>query len=215
MSKGLIDRINQLTQQIDRTKQIEERQKIVKLVKDVGNVGPDDSPAKLAQKAIAAIRCFPSDQPSVSVEDACEAVKRGDMSLAEELLTSQALILNALFVQSVQVASRVVHSSEADPTFTDRHMKLALKAQDQSRKTLQTLADLKHPKRQTVFIKNQQNLLHLQQQQQHALEASNDATVDIGGEGEATASDSTVATVEAIHRPQNSKRKGQKRKKQL
>ena len=214
MSKGLIDRINQLTQQIDRAQQIEEHQKLVKLVKDVGNVGPDDSPAKLAQKAIAAIRAFPADRPTVSVEDACEAVKRGDMSLAEELLTSQALILNALFVQSVQVASRVTHPSTTDPTFPDRCMKVALKAQEQSRKTLQTLADLKHPKRQTVFIKNQQNLLQLQQQQQNALEASDDAPLDIRSEGEATASHPEVATVEAVHRPKNPRRKGQKRAKQ-
>ena len=213
MERNLFGRINQLQ---DRLKRAEDRkawnEQQEDLLKRVGKVGPDDSPAALAKRSIAAIRAFPEEQPSCSVEDACEAIKQGDLSLAEELLTSQALVLNALFNQSVQVAARMIGPPSIDPTFSERHMKLALKAQEQSRKTLQTLAELKHPKRQTVFIKNQQNLLQLEQQQ-HSLKAGTHAPLDIGSTTEATASNPAVETVGAIARSQDRRRQKAKRAK--
>ena len=202
-------RLDELTKEIGRLNLSTE---IEDLAKKAGDVGSDDSPAALANKAIAAIRRS-AQQSSSSVEEACEAVKKGDLALAEELLTSQALVLNALFVQSVQVASGVVLPS-GDPTLPERYMKLALKAQEQSRKALQTLADLKHPKRQTVFIKNQQNLLQLEQQQQHALKEGTYAPLDIRSTTEATASNPTVEAVGAIERPQDPRGKSPKRSKQ-
>jgi len=214
MEKSLFDRVNQLK---DRLTEVEGRnrwkEQREKVFKKAGEVGPDDSPAALAKRSIAAIRAFPDQEPSCSVEAACEAIKGGDLTLAEELLTSQALVLNALFNQSVQVASMVIAPGGSDPTFPERYMKLALKAQEQSRKTLQTLADLKHPKRQTIFIKNQQNLLQLEQQQQHALKEGTYAPLDIGSTTEATASNPTVEAVGAIERPQDARRKSPKRSK--
>ena len=214
MERNIFGRISKLQDRLkaaeDRKAWSEQREKVFK---KAGEVGADDSPAALAKRSIAAIRAFPSEQPSCSVEDACEAIKKGDLTLAEELLTSQALVLNALFNQSVQVAARVVGSPSIDPTFSERHMKLALKAQEQSRKTLQTLADLKHPKRQTVFIKNQQNLLQLEQQQQHALKEGTYAPLDIRSTTEATASNPTVEAVDAIERPQDPRGKSPKRSK--
>ena len=203
-------RLDELTKEIGRLNLSTE---IEDLAKKAGEVGADDSPAALAKRSIAAIRAFPDQEPSCSVEAACEAIKGGDLTLAEELLTSQALVLNALFNQSVQVASMVIAPGGSDPTFPERYMKLALKAQEQSRKTLQTLADLKHPKRQTIFIKNQQNLLQLEQQQQHALKEGTYAPLDIGSTTEATPSNPTVEAVGAIERPQDPRRKSPKRSK--
>ena len=203
-------RLDELTKEIGRLNLSTE---IEDLAKKAGEVGADDSPAALAKRSIAAIRAFPDQEPSCSVEAACEAIKGGDLTLAEELLTSQALVLNALFNQSVQVASMVIAPGGSDPTFPERYMKLALKAQEQSRKTLQTLADLKHPKRQTIFIKNQQNLLQLEQQQQHALKEGTYAPLDIRSTTEATASNPTVEAVDAIERPQDPRGKSPKRSK--
>uniref|UniRef100_A0A6M3M1G6 Uncharacterized protein n=1 Tax=viral metagenome TaxID=1070528 RepID=A0A6M3M1G6_9ZZZZ len=75
------------------------------------------------------------------------ALKQGDMSRAEDMLLAQAHALNGLFSNMV---SRAMGANQLD-TF-DSHMRIALKAQNQCRATLQTLGELKSPK-QVAFVR--------------------------------------------------------------
>ncbi|WP_274886841.1 hypothetical protein [Pseudomonas sp. ITEM 17296] len=75
------------------------------------------------------------------------AINRGDMTRAEDMLVSQAHSLDALFVH---LASRALSSKNIGGL--ESYMRLALKAQNQARATLQTLGELKTPK-QVAFVK--------------------------------------------------------------
>jgi hypothetical protein len=77
-----------------------------------------------------------------------EALGGGDMRRVEAMLASQAHALQALFASC---ARRMATASYLNQFQT--YGLLALKAQNQCRATLATLAELKHPKRAT-FIKN-------------------------------------------------------------
>ena len=79
------------------------------------------------------------------------AVSAGDLSRIEEMLITQAHVLQALF-------SAYVGKSAAVSCFDHLqcYLGLALKAQNQCRQTLSTLGELKHPKRAT-FITQQNN----------------------------------------------------------
>lgn len=80
-----------------------------------------------------------------------KAIKAGDMSQAEGILAAQALTLDALFSDLTKRALR----SEYQEQFT-AYMKLALRAQAQSARTIETLGTLKSPK-QIAFV-NQANI---------------------------------------------------------
>lgn len=75
------------------------------------------------------------------------AVNSGDMTRAENMLMAQAHTLDGLFAN---LASRALTAKHLDTL--EVFMRLALKAQNQSRATLQTLAELKTPK-QIAFVK--------------------------------------------------------------
>lgn len=75
------------------------------------------------------------------------AIHDNDMSRAESMLVAQAHTLDGLFAH---LATRAMTSNELGKF--ERYMKLALKAQSQSRATLQTLGDIKAPK-QVAFVK--------------------------------------------------------------
>ena len=75
------------------------------------------------------------------------AINRGDMTRAENMLVAQAHTLDTLFAQ---LASRALAAKHMDGL--ESYMRLALKAQNQARATLQTLGELKTPK-QVAFVK--------------------------------------------------------------
>lgn len=75
------------------------------------------------------------------------AIHNNDMSRAESMLIAQAHTLDGLFAK---LASQALTSN--DLSKFERYMKLALKAQSQSRATLQTLGEIKAPK-QIAFVK--------------------------------------------------------------
>lgn len=79
--------------------------------------------------------------------DVMGAVASGDLSIASRTLTAQALTLDALFTQLTQRA--LVNMGEY-PEAMERYMRLALKAQGQSRTTLEALVKLHQPREQTV-----------------------------------------------------------------
>ncbi len=88
-----------------------------------------------------------------------KAVVRGDMRGAEEMLFAQAHTLQALFHE---LARRAGLNMGEYLDAADRYMRLALRAQNQCRSTLETLALLKNPPNPT-FIR-QANVAHGPQQ---------------------------------------------------
>jgi hypothetical protein len=79
------------------------------------------------------------------------AASAGDLSRSEAMLMSQATTLNALFHSLTGWALN--HLKEGgNAAYFEMHMRLAFKAQCQSRAAIETLAEIKNP-RQVAFIK--------------------------------------------------------------
>lgn len=79
------------------------------------------------------------------------SIKAGDLSLFDAMLTSQAVALQALFADFAEQAT----AGNKSPEHREACFKLAMRAQNQSRSTIQTLLDGRNP---AVFIKNQANV---------------------------------------------------------
>ena len=88
-----------------------------------------------------------------------EAVNGGDLSSLERTLTAQALSLDAIFGELARIAHCNLFKV---PDVAERYLRLALKAQGQSRATVETLAAIKNPP--VVFAK-QANINNGGQQQ--------------------------------------------------
>jgi hypothetical protein len=137
------------------------------------------------------------------MEEAFKKVKDGDLTIAEEILTSQAVALNVAFNSFSMRAGR-----QQDVTTIKMFLQLALKAQNQCRSTLDSLRELKQPSG-TQFIK-QANIAQNQQinhglvpaknlnTQNELLEGSNER-MDRGEETQAKRVNSTMEAVGAIN----------------
>ena len=100
------------------------------------------------------------------LERSFKKVSNGDLSEIEEMLYTQSYALNAIFASMVARSSRQEYRAN-----TQLFMNLALKAQNQSRATLQALIQLKQPN-QTAFIK-QTNIAHGHQQVNNGTQLEN------------------------------------------
>jgi hypothetical protein len=89
-----------------------------------------------------------------------EEVKAGDMSSVEAMLVGQSVALNGLFLE---MSRRVAMNLGGHLPATEAYMRLALKAQNNCRATLQTLGEIKNPRQPVVFAK-QANLANGPQQ---------------------------------------------------
>lgn len=87
-----------------------------------------------------------------------ERVKAGDLSELEATLTAQAMTLDRIFND---MAQRAALNLGTHLSATEAYLRLAFKAQAQSRATIETLAEVKYPKSAT-FI-NQANIAQQQQ----------------------------------------------------
>ena len=76
-----------------------------------------------------------------------EKASNGDMAMASQILASQAISLDAMFAE---LARRAGNCMGEYPDAMDRYMRLALKAQANSRATIEALAKLHQPREQTV-----------------------------------------------------------------
>lgn len=76
-----------------------------------------------------------------------ERVSHGDLRLASEMLTAQALSLDAIFTE---MARRSAMNMGDYLNASERYMRLALKAQAGSRATLEALVKIHQPREQTV-----------------------------------------------------------------
>jgi hypothetical protein len=142
-------------------------------------------------------------------------IKGGDLSHAEAMLCGQAAALNSIFAE---LARRAAVNIGEYVGAAEIYLKLALRAQNQCRATLETLAAIKNPP--VVFAK-QANIAHGHQQvingepdpSAHAeqienepnelLECEHGKRLDTRTAGTAGGSDPTVEAVEVIHRPAN------------
>ena len=104
-------------------------------------------------------------QPNLSITELVASVKAhgekvngNNMAAAEQILTAQAIALNAIFSE---MARRAALNLGEHLDATDRYMRLALKAQGQCRATLETLAAVKNP---PVVFARQANIAHGPQQ---------------------------------------------------
>ncbi|ENO87628.1 hypothetical protein [Thauera aminoaromatica] len=82
------------------------------------------------------------DTPSMIrlLKDQGEAINKGDMAHAEQMLAAQATALQTLFARLTERAMEQSHMPNVEA-----FMRLALRAQSQCRATLQALAEIKNP----------------------------------------------------------------------
>ncbi len=82
-------------------------------------------------------------------QHACEAAT-GDLSTLERMLAAQALTLNQMFCE---LARRAALNMGEHLDATEAYLRLALKAQHQSRATVETLAEIKNPRAAVAFVR--------------------------------------------------------------
>ena len=142
------------------------------------------------------------------------AVQSNDLSRAEGMLIAQAHTLDGLFAR---LTSNALTSTDMDKL--ERYMKLALKAQNQARATLQTLGELKAPK-QVAFVKqanigNQVQVNNAgspsrarknKKAPNELLEVEHGERLDARTAGAAGGADTPMATLETQHRAEKSGR---------
>lgn len=143
------------------------------------------------------------------LEDAFKSIRSGDLSIAEEMLVSQAFALNIAFNS---LAVRVAR--QQDVSTMQMLMNLCLKAQNQSRATLDSLIEFKRPN-QATFVK-QANIVNGQQQVNNLPEKSvfphNELLENLnerldGGKKAATkSSNSSLEALAEVHGRQDSRR---------
>lgn len=140
-------------------------------------------------------------------------VQRGGMKRPEAMLVAQAHTLDALF-SSLAIRSKA-NSQEGYLEAADRYMRLALKAQSQAVRTIETLAEIKNP-RPVAFVR-QANIAHTQQvnngipshagetinQSNELLGSGNELLPDARASQAASRVDTPLETVAKINRPTN------------
>jgi hypothetical protein len=143
------------------------------------------------------------------LEREIERLKNGDLAKVEQMLLSQAVALEMMFVSMARRA-KVQEQLRQYET----HMRFALKAQNQSRATLQALVQLKQPSN-TTFVK-QANIAQGHQQvnnlaeknitPQNELLKGNYAELDTGTTPTPTGTDTALETLGKINGGKNAPR---------
>lgn len=152
------------------------------------------------------------------LEKTIAQIQSGDLSKIEEMYISQAVALESMF------ASLARRAKAQDKLLQyETHMRLALKAQNQSRATLQALVQLKQPS-QTTFVK-QANIAQGHQQvnnlaeknitPQNELLKGSHAKLDTGTTPTPTGIDTALETVGKIHRRKDTGRQEKVRAERL
>jgi len=144
-----------------------------------------------------------------------KAVQSGDMSRVEAMLISQAIVLEDIFTNTARQAM-----TQTQLPAMEGLMRMALRAQNQCRATLETLATIKNPP--AVFVK-QANIAHGHQQinnaPTHAGKIENKpnellqgelehAHLDTRSQSQASGANSAMETVGAQHRGKNTRGQG-------
>jgi hypothetical protein len=137
------------------------------------------------------------------LENTVSRIKSGDLSNIEEMLFNQAMALESIFAKTVKRANDCQYMANYQV-----QMQIALKAQNQSRATLQALVQLKQPNN-TQFIK-QANIAQGHQQvnnfaeknitAQNELLRSEDAKLDSGGKAAPERVNTTLEALDEVDR---------------
>ena len=77
------------------------------------------------------------------LKETAREMNGGDLSAAVSMLAAQAVALNAIFGELARVGQANMFKA---PEYADRYLRLAFKAQGQSRASLETLAAIKNPR---------------------------------------------------------------------
>jgi hypothetical protein len=132
------------------------------------------------------------------------------MTYLEEMLLSQAIALNVFGADCLMKAGGFIQEGMIAkfPELTETLAQLGLKSQDQSRKAIMALHELRNPKKPSQFIKtyvNQQlNQLQVEQEQlKNQLESATNAQVDIGSQSEAGRAYQEVEALGEVHGTSN------------
>lgn len=151
------------------------------------------------------------DTPTMleTLREQASAVNQGDLKQAEAMLMNQATALQTLFARLTEKALGAEYMSNFEG-----YMRLALRAQSQSRTTLETLATIKNP---PIVYAKQANIAHGHQQvnnglrarefefeQNQLLEADNGKRMDTGAQATAVTSNPALEAVGKVNRTQNS-----------
>ena len=152
-------------------------------------------------------------QLNFELELRVEKLKSGNCEDIEELLLTQAYTLDCLFTQLTIKGVKALSIPEIVsnmPNLPKSLLNLALKAQNQSRSTLQTINEIKNPKRTTTFVKNyvdkqlnQLSINNKEPQQSVELGESSNAKMDFRSQAEAVRNTSKKEAVEIQHRTNN------------
>lgn len=110
-----------------------------------------------------------------ATQQAVERTKRGGTDQADSLLTSQAIALNAVFLE---MSRRAALNMGSHLRATETYMRLALKAQSQCRSTLESLAEIRNPR--TVAFVKQANIANGHQQINNGPESTGEASARSG-----------------------------------
>ena len=155
-------------------------------------------PEFLAANTIGMITYGISPDHSTSRGRAVAPVRENvaDLVLAPEVdgarvLASQVQVLNALFNRYTQISMALLESGKPG---WEPALHLALRAQNECRRSVATLNELKNPRR-TTFIKK--NIQH--QQNNLVVEGKGDATMDVGIQAAAVGANQDLATVGELH----------------
>ncbi len=140
-----------------------------------------------------------------------EIVNDGNLAQVETMLLNQATALQSLFARLLERGM----NSDLLPHY-EAHTRLALRAQAQCTRTLETLAAIKNP---PVVIARQANIANQQQvnngpavptralevspAHNELLEQGAHERLEFGTQGTASGADSQLATVGTLHRPQD------------
>ncbi|MDA8416581.1 MAG: hypothetical protein M0Z78_05875 [Betaproteobacteria bacterium] len=142
-----------------------------------------------------------------NLSSSMKELNNGDMSRCENMLFGQANALQSMFVSLSQRASKQEYLSQFET-----YLKLALKAQNQCRMTLETLATIKNP---PVVYAKQANIAHGPQQVNNGVpahagenqnqpnelsEENNELRQNTGTPALESQTNQTVEAVGAIHR---------------
>jgi hypothetical protein len=152
--------------------------------------------------------------------EASHAAAAGDLAGLERMLSGQAQVLNTMFCE---LARRAAMNMGTHLEATETYLRMALKAQSQSRATVQTLVEAKQP-RAVAFVK-QANIAQQQQvnngaparhSHAHARESANpanelleDATHEQqqrmvpGAQAEPARGDPAMEALGEVHRPED------------
>ncbi len=146
--------------------------------------------------------------------EASKRVQKNDMTDVEAMLTSQAMALNAMFGDLSRRSGGQFEGSYFEAG--ERYFKMAMKAQNQCRMTLETLSTIKNP---PVVYAKQANIAHGPQQVNNGttpsraeenrnspsklLEQSNEIPMDAGTSGATGGSNSQMEAMGEIDRATN------------